>query len=183
MRAAQPRRSCVHSQRADTVELISAGVDVLCTSPRVSASYWYIRAIVRFSLRRQVGTRGGEGRIPDPAGSPVLHSHRHKFAPQAGAFMAPVSGKVAYPERHALSEQVHAVHKLPRFSAGDVAAGAALNCQIREGLMKKCRRSTHREKDPSHSAPENGQKVRSRNTSHGRSMRERRCCRDLPGTR
>ena len=50
--------------------------------------------------------------------------------------MAPVSGKVAYPERHALSEQVHAVHTLPRFSAGEVAAGAALNCQIREGLMK-----------------------------------------------
>jgi len=46
--------------------------------------------------------------------------------------MAPVSGKVAYPERHALSEQVHAVHTLPRFSAGEVAAGAALNCQIRE---------------------------------------------------
>lgn len=44
--------------------------------------------------------------------------------------MAPVSGKVAYPERHALSEQVHAVHTLPRFSAGEVAAGAALNVRL-----------------------------------------------------
>lgn len=83
MRAAQPRRSCVHSQRADTVELISAGVDVLCTSPRVSASYWYIRAIVRFSLRRQVGTRGVKAgsriRLVHPYSSlTVINSHRRQ---------------------------------------------------------------------------------------------------------
>ncbi|HRZ21848.1 MAG TPA: hypothetical protein P5184_09280 [Bacteroidales bacterium] len=37
------------------MELISAGVDVVLTSPHVS-EWWYIRATVRIYSRRPVGT-------------------------------------------------------------------------------------------------------------------------------
>jgi hypothetical protein len=89
------------------VELISAGVDV------DARARMYHNGVHLHENQDLLATTGwnwgelaGEGHTASSQGIPLKGL---RFAPQMGYMHYPVSGQLDYPERHALSVQMHAV--------------------------------------------------------------------------